>query len=263
MNQYLVFDDILRQYCVDIASTLGVCSIIHEEDLIFKFVLEHPCFSQRTRSAVEYYFNDGSNSAKKLYQLIQDNLNIDRDKRYRLLEFASGFGCVTRHLKKHFPDFEVIACDIHEAAIDFIVNTVRTKAILSKKSPEDFFQQESFDVVFALSFFSHMPEHTWGRWLKSLFNAVSDDGLLIFTCHGKDSRKYIGNPVIPDSGFYFKHSSEQTDLSSEEYGTTLTHKKFVLNEIEKQTGDSLVCFKQGNWWQHQDIYILKKSTTSD
>ena len=85
---------------------------------------------------------------------------------FKLLEFASGYGCVTRHIKKN-PDYDVVSCDIHPQAVDFLRSRIDVKAIQSMHVPEEFAPVDKFDVVFALSFFSHMPKSSFGRWLRA------------------------------------------------------------------------------------------------
>ncbi len=47
----------------------------------------------------------------------------------------------------------IVSCDIHEQAIGFLHWVMGVETILSKTVPEELKLQESFNVVFALSFF--------------------------------------------------------------------------------------------------------------
>ncbi len=58
------------------------------------------------------------------------------------------------------------------------------ESYLSSPVPEQL-TLPSQDVIFAHSFFSHMPETTWARWLKALANALAPRGVLIFTTPGR------------------------------------------------------------------------------
>jgi SAM-dependent methyltransferase len=129
----------------------------------------------------------------------------------RSLEFAAGYGRVTRHLRKVVPEAEVLACDIHPDAITFVREELSTSTVTSAKLPEEF-DLGQFDVVFILSFFSHLPQLSWRRWLLALAAHTAADGLLIFTTHGHRSRLNLGNPTIGTDGFWFKPESEQQDL---------------------------------------------------
>ena len=156
------------------AAALGVSAAIHPEDFVFRFLIENPAF-QSDDAAVMYYFRDGSNSAEQLKKILS-GLGLDVDKPLDLLEFAAGFGCVTRHASNVLPEVVFSACDIHEPAMQFIQSELGTKFMLSHSVPEEFDPGDSYDVVFALSFFSHMPKSTWQRWLQALYNAVSPGG---------------------------------------------------------------------------------------
>lgn len=83
-------DDILRY-----ANETHVVSDVHPDDLIFRFVMKSPGFKTK-EEAVRYYFYDGANSAKKLNNLVFSELGMSRTAETSLLEFASGYGCVTR-----------------------------------------------------------------------------------------------------------------------------------------------------------------------
>ena len=136
-----------------------------------------------------------------------------------LLEFVSGFGCVTRHLKHVLPTSTIAAWDIHPEAIRFLRERLETDAIQSNAVPEWLNVRRKFDVVFALSFFSHMPKTTFARCLQQLATAVASGGFLIFTTHGRVTRDVILKDVQLDpEGFFFNPAREQKDFDSAEHG---------------------------------------------
>jgi len=233
----------------------GVESACHPQDLIYEFVIRHPEF-RSVGPAVDYYFDDGARSADKLSRLLAE-LPLEH-RPIRLLEFASGYGCVTRHLKKQ-PDLAMLACDIHPQAIDFLRRQLGVRAVMSAHTPEELSLGETFDAVFALSFFSHMPRATWGRWVRALFSHVAPGGFLIFTTHGLGSRELHQNPDIPSDGFWFTAISEQADLDKAEYGSTIVTPEFVAREVRAQTGESVFDHRYAFWWGHQDLWIVRKT----
>jgi hypothetical protein len=79
------------------AKAANVSPALHKEDHILRFLVENPSFRNR-ESAIEYYFRDARNSAGQLSRLIFDELGFSRTQGSSILEFASGYGCVTRHL---------------------------------------------------------------------------------------------------------------------------------------------------------------------
>jgi SAM-dependent methyltransferase len=253
-NKIRLFSQQMLNYNVAAARRHGVGAACHPRDLIYEFLVKHPSSKKRLKPAVDYYFDDGARSAEKIGNLIA-NLGIQRNP-VRLLEFASGYGCVTRHLTKN-PDLTLVACDIHDQAIDFIRDELGVRSVLSAHLPENFALGERFDVVFALSFFSHMPRTTFGRWIKALFSHLASPGYLIFTTHGLASRKSLGNPEIPADGIWFLKDSEQSDLSTAEYGSSIVTEDFVKQQVLEQTGQAIFDYKHAFWWAHQDLWIVK------
>jgi len=153
-----------------------------------------------------------------------------------------------------------VACDIHPQAIDFLTRELRARAVISAHQPEGLTLGEPFDAVFALSFFSHMPRATWGRWVRALFSHVKPGGYLLFTTHGMASRGWHDNPEIPSDGFWFKPTSEQHDLDTAEYGATIVTPEFVTREVRAQTGEDIFEHREAFWWEHQDLWIVKKTS---
>ena len=249
-----LFTKEMLRHNVKAAQRHGVESECHPQDFIYDFVIRHPEF-RKTRKAVDYYFNDGARSAGKLANVLTE-LQVTSQP-IRLLEFASGYGCVTRHLKKN-PDLSIVACDIHQQAIDFLTTKLGVHAVMSAHAPEELSLGESFDAVFALSFFSHMPKATWGRWVRALFSHVRRGGYLMFTTHGLESRGLYHNPQMPPDGFWFHAISEQGDLDKAEYGTAIVTADFVTREVRAQTGEDIFDHRAAFWWGHQDLWIVKK-----
>jgi SAM-dependent methyltransferase len=256
-NTYLDISDSLIDHCKSIASDLQVQHDIHSKDLILKFILNHPQFKSE-RDALFYYFNDGHNSANILADLIYGHLNYSLINEFSLLEFASGYGCVSRHLPKHLPNALITSCDIHPDAVSFISSTFHIHSILSNTIPEDLSLTEKYDIVFALSFFSHMPRSTWGRWIKALYAVLKPNGFLIFTTLGKASPIYKTITLLPEDGFYFKAGGEQFDIDKTDYGATLATPNFVIKELYEQIKAPLALYREAFWWSHQDLYIVAK-----
>jgi hypothetical protein len=234
----------------------GVESLVHPQDLIYFWCCTHPSFT--LEAAINYYFWDGGRSADKLAKVIA-GLDFEQDRRVKLLEFASGYGCVSRHLKKN-PKLELVSCDIHPAAVEFLADRIGVRSLQSAHVPEQFSPPEKYDIVFALSFFSHMPKSTFGRWVKALYSAVQAPGYLIFTTHGVESLQYMNlTPKdIPADGFWFSAHSEQKDLDTEEYGVTVSTPDFVIGEIYRQIGAPIASYKYGEWWDHQDLWVIRR-----
>jgi hypothetical protein len=123
--------------------------VIHEKDFIFHFLRGLPHYSDDETARAEY-FRSGEESASHLRDLLIEFVDNPAPT---ILEFASGYGCVTRHLTSAIPGAMVTASDIHPEAVSFLESRLGVKAALSNAIPERFPIRTKFDVVFALSFF--------------------------------------------------------------------------------------------------------------
>jgi SAM-dependent methyltransferase len=242
--------------CQAAGDLYGVCSKIDSNDWIFWFLYNHSAVFPKKIDAISRYFAGGADCATKLRALIEERRPLAG---LRVLEFAAGYGRVTRHLRKVIPEAEVTACDIHPEALVFLREDLGMEAVGSVTAPEHFDLSQRFDVVFALSFFSHLPRTTWSSWLFKLAEHVAPNGLLIFTTHGESSRFTQANPDIGADGFCFKPLSEQHDLPPDDYGSTITLPSFVLRQILDLPNMRLVRFQEAFWWGHQDVYVLRRS----
>lgn len=248
------YSEYINKYAIE----TNTSEMIHPEDFIFHFVINNPCFSKK-EYAVRYYYKNGLDSTYLLENIITNICKLDINK-IELLEFASGFGCLTRHLSKIIPVKHITSCDIHDKAVDFLASNFNVKKLLSAKNPADLIVSQKYDIVFALSFFSHVPKTTFKLWLEKLFSLVAKNGYLIFTTHGLTSKnKHINYAHFDDDGFFFKEQSDQKDLDTVDYGLTVSLPEFVFKNSLSIPNCEIHHFQAGFWWEHQDLYIFKKT----
>jgi len=244
------------QMCADAAAEFGVPSRVHIDDFIFRFLLNHPGFGLKS-AAIEYYFRDGHRSATKVRAAL-DRWLPSSEEPLHVLEFASGYGAVTRHAKDILAPHQMDSCDIHPAAVRFLSRNFGVTAIQSSDVPERLELPVPYDMIFVLSFFSHMPDSTWARWLQRLYNGLNEGGVLLFTTHGKQSLKHFPEARLNSKGFWFDPSSEQKDLDTATYGQTITAKPYVVSKIAQLKDADLLEYEEGGWWTHQDVYIVRR-----
>jgi SAM-dependent methyltransferase len=248
----------LQRAVIDAPAAAGVVGNLHLDDDILHFLLNHPIFPD-LESGVESYFLDGRRSALKLAGLMNE-LGVGAHRPPSLLEFASGYGRVTRHLRSVLPHASIAACDIHDQAVTFIEQELGVPAFRSHSVPEEWRVPRRYDVVFALSFYSHMPRDTWSRWIRAHVQALEPNGVLIFTTHGRVSLPHLGSPEVPDDGFWYTPHSEQRDLSTSDYGVTMVTREFVERAIADAVGGSVAVYREAYWWTHQDLYVVRRDS---
>jgi hypothetical protein len=83
-----------EQYCRESGKLCETNPNIHADDFIFKYIVSHPNWTN-PKDAVWYYFSGGRSSADKLREILSSDHGIAPSTPLSLLEFASGYGCVT------------------------------------------------------------------------------------------------------------------------------------------------------------------------
>ncbi|BCH07963.1 methyltransferase [Mesorhizobium sp. 131-3-5] len=241
-----------------IAETKKVAYEISKDDMLFDFFVR-AVFPTDHRKAIEAYFTGGEDCAIRFANLCREHLSPGPSS---VLEFASGYGRVARYAMHVLPDAAWVCSDIHPNAIDFLSNKVGVRTHLSSTKPEDWTIEGEFDAVFALSFFSHMPDATFAPWLSRVFTAVKPGGILIFTTHGAVSLRNMRagglSAQFDDNGFYWNSNSDQRDLDARDYGTSAVSPDYVQKAVSDIEGAELIRFQQAFWWGHQDLYIVRK-----
>ena len=227
----------------------------HNDDFMFKFLEGHHGFIGNLGGAVEYYINDAIESAGKLQELCSGYFK--KPQKLKLLEFASGYGRVTRQINRE--RFDITSCDIHEGAIKYVKKNIKVNTILSSTNPDEFTCGGGYDVVFALSFFTHMPDRTFGKWIKCLYEQLAPGGLLIFTAHGRIANAKHWNYKLKN-GYAFYAESEQGDLETSDYGTTVTLKEYIDRVCEEYINNVPCECREGFFHvETQDVYVVQKN----
>jgi SAM-dependent methyltransferase len=225
--------------------------------MIMTFPIFDARFHRRPEAAVRSYLQDGAHSARLLTDILYDRMGFNREMPFKLLELASGYGRVTRHWP-HFTNAQVTACDIHPEVVRFLREELGTAAVQSSTDPEALSLPEQYQVIFCLSFFSHMPERTWARWLGRLYHSLAPGGVLVITANGKTCAMARNITVEPTS-LYFVPQTEQHDLDLADYGYTIVGSRFVQQQVSKLPGARLEAMLPDYYWTVQDAYVIRKT----
>lgn len=204
---------------------------------------------------LDFYFEGGRADADKVLALVK-YLGFEKDS-CRILEFASGYGRITRHLSGQCGSF--VASDIHPAAVATLSSDLGTPSVLSAKDPDSLSICGKYDFIFVISLFSHLPDSTFSRWIKALLSLTADGGCVMFTTHGPSSFKTSPTlPQIGPAGIGFIATSEQLDLNGEQYGMTTVSPDYVRQKIQ-EAGGKEISYSELEWWNLQDQWVVTKA----
>lgn len=174
-----------------------------------------------------------------------------------ILDFASGYGRVTRHIVTDISPERVWITEIDPAAVSFQEETFGVHGLLSSTCPERFSPPRTFSAVLVSSLFTHLPETRFLSWLDRLLSLVRDNGLLAFSVHD------ISLAPFPAQGaeLLFHAASESGSLSTAEYGSTWVTEGYVRRALERLGAPAplqVVRIPRG-LASYQDLYVITKS----
>lgn len=209
----------------------GFATAIHKNDLMFAFHLNR--FPHDPAEALTTYYRVGLSTAQNLAE-IAESYGIQTN---RLLDFGSGYGRVSRFLKPLFPDAECVISEVKEQAVKFQEEELNLPGIHHSSEPGDF-PSEKFDLILALSVFTHLPEALFRGWMTSLSERLSDNGAMVFTFldQGREeSQEILKNFNARPSGLEYIRRSEDSYFSfvgdrlrnDEEYGSTFITRQWL------------------------------------
>ncbi len=180
----------------------------------------------------------------------------------RMLDFASGYGRLTRLLVHEKLAGEVTVSDILEGGMQFQAEQFGVRTILSATQPENFVASERYDLIFVASLFTHLPAVTFTPWLRRLADLLTPDGLLIFTVHDVSLA-----PEPFEGGIRFDSSSESRVLDVNDYGSTWVTEEFVraqVSTLSRSNASEFACIRMpralAEW---QDVYVISPSPIPD
>jgi len=204
--------------------------------------------------ALHMYLESGKRIWKTFRQVLEWHFG-DLARVGSLLDFAAGYGRVSRFLLDDLPAERVWISEIDAGAVRFQEATFGVHGLLSAADPEAFSPGRKFSSILVSSLFTHLPEPRFRAWLAKLLGLVEDGGLLAFSIHDTQ--------LLPDAGeapFVFRELSESGSLSTAEYGSAWATEGFVrasLAALAPEGGLSVERIPRG-LASYQDLYVVSR-----
>lgn len=214
------------------------------------------------------YFRSGLSIADAMTQILLWRFG-DLGRIERLMDFASGYGRVTRFLLRHFrADRDdrngqgLWVADIYAEAVRFQEESFGVRGVVSTTRPEDFACAERFDAILVTSLFTHLPEERFTGWLRRLLELLRPGGLLIFSVH--DEAIHDPTVAMPESGLLFQELSESNSLDTSDYGSTWVTEAFVRGALERAAEGPVSLWRSPfGLCNFQDLYVAVREEGVD
>jgi len=164
-------------------------------------------------------------------------LRVDRSIAdfHSILDFGCGCGRTLLWLTRQFPgarfcgadvDAEAIAwCRAHLPVADWQLNTAL---------PPLAFPDDEFDLIYAVSVFTHLPADWQKRWLPELARILRPGGILLVTVHGERAWRQLDAATgqrLHRDGFLFETSTKLRGILPEWYHTAYHTQEYAVSQV--------------------------------
>ena len=140
--------------------------------------------------------------------------HIHLERPMRILDFGCGCARVLSFMSKVAPKSEFTAVDIDEEAIHWCKENYKDEAlsgrfnfVVTPNFPPTSIKSDSFDFVFAVSVFTHLPEDMQFQWLGELRRITKLGGLLAISVANESLIRSALSPEesrkLDGKGFYY------------------------------------------------------------
>lgn len=196
------------------------------------------------------YFRSGLSIADGLLQVLRWRFPQGPGK---VLDFASGYGRITRFLVREIPPERLWVADVYEGGVRFQQERFGVRGVVSTVRPEDLDLDVTFDAILVTSLFTHLPEERFLAWLRVLLGRLEPGGVLAFSTHDPDL--LVPRPALPESGLLFQEISESGSLDTSDYGSTWVTEDFVRGAVAREAPSASVHRLERGLCNYQDLYV--------
>ena len=185
------------------------------------------------------------------------NLGVPLNKESKVLDFGCGWGRIIRFLFKDASDQNLLGIDVDPAMIT-LCNETLGRGIYKTASPHP--PDNSLDIIFAYSVFSHLSEATAENWVKEFSRVLRPGGIFIATTQARYfldfCQQFQEHPELIQTGWHKTLSQAFPDIhraisdyengkfvhsptgagdvrNSSFYGETVIPRTYIENHYEK------------------------------
>jgi SAM-dependent methyltransferase len=194
-------------------------------------------------------------------EVISEGMLLARKTRFdSVLDIPCGYGRVTRHLVKFFPDAKVFVSEIDKAKQTFCGSTFGGR---EADLPADFSGEPTrhFDLIYVGSLLTHLNGNRSTDAIRYLLKSLSEGGLLIMTTHGRYATSQAAGTghLEPRTWQRFLRRGFGYE-GGPSYGDSRMAPSWVLRILEAMPDARVVGLKERSLTLHQDVFVIEKAT---
>jgi SAM-dependent methyltransferase len=135
------------------------------------------------RTTARDFLARGADAAETI-RAAASSCGVELEELDAILDFGCGCGRVARYWVS-LAGPEVHGCDVSRKAVEWCARHLDfVEARVNRPKPPAPYESETFDLIYALSVFTHLPERLQRVWMRELARIAKPRGLLVLTTHG-------------------------------------------------------------------------------
>ncbi len=204
-------------------------------------------------------FLDGGKRAEHSIRGALEKNGLAFERFQAVLDFGCGCGRVIRRWHS-VPNVQIHGTDYNPHLIEWCQQNLPFAHFeVNGLQPPLNYPDATFDFIYALSVFTHLPEALQQQWMVELGRVLKPGGCLLITLHGE----YYLTQLTPDE--YHRFQAGEWVVKYEECAGTnmcaaFCSEAYIYQHLAR--GFDVVMFvaqgAEGN--PHQDLYLLRKNT---
>jgi len=215
----------------------------------------------RTHGApdIESFLNVGKKCSKDIEgTLARIDKNLSSFK--NILDFGCGCGRTLIWFVNHSKSSSFYGTDIDAEAISWCRNNLDfANFSINQSLPPLPYPSEMFDLIYAISVFTHLNEEYQFHWLSELKRIAKPEAIVLLTVHGRHCWMNLPREdvaKIERTGFVFITTNAMKDIFPEWYQVAYHTKEYVFDRYAKYF--DIVDYIPRGLHDHQDAIILQK-----
>jgi SAM-dependent methyltransferase len=190
--------------------------------------------------------------------LMKINKNLSSFK--HILDFGCGCGRTLIWFANHSKSSRFYGTDIDAEAISWCRNNLDfANFSINQSLPPLPYPSEMFDLIYAISVFTHLNEEYQFHWLSELKRIAKPEAIVLLTVHGRHCWMNLPREdvaKIERTGFVFITTNAMKDIFPEWYQVAYHTKEYVFDRYAKYF--DIVDYIPRGLHDHQDAIILQK-----
>ena len=201
------------------------------------------------------FLESGYHIVKEIDDILHKHGTALADRK-TVLEWGCGCGRSLRPLKRVHPHLNLHGTDVDPEAIRWLQENYKSIADFKTNDPYPpiDYPDNKFDLIYAVSVFTHLPEDMQFAWLEDLMRLLQSGGIGLLSIHGP---KHHGDfkEQLKDTGFYY-NEGPLTDGLPDFYRQAYHTHDYIKREWTKYFEIlDIVTLGFGN---HQDVVVVRK-----